>query len=66
MHLKRYYIHSDRCTACQHCLAVCPTRAIIITETGIPEIENIKCRRCGACKRICKQQAISYRVRLQF
>lgn len=66
MHLKRYYIHTDRCTGCQQCLAACPARAIIMTETNIPEIQNQKRKRCGTCKKICKQHAISHRVRLQF
>jgi MinD superfamily P-loop ATPase len=66
MHLKQYYIRPDRCTHCQRCLAVCPVRAIMMTETSSPEIENQKCKRCGSCKKICKQQAISYRVRLQY
>jgi ferredoxin len=65
MHLKQYDIRPNCCTRCQRCLAVCPVGAILLTETGMPEIQNQKCKRCGDCKKICKQQAISRRVRLQ-
>jgi len=66
MLLKRYVVLAERCTACQRCLAVCPVGAIELSEAGIPEIQIPKCRRCGACKKICSQQAIINCVKLRF
>ncbi|WP_371381037.1 4Fe-4S binding protein [Sporomusa aerivorans] len=66
MNLKQYYVNADRCTHCCRCLAVCPLGAIEQTATGVMQIHKRKCKRCGACKRFCKYQAIACRVRLQF
>ncbi|WP_373325356.1 indolepyruvate ferredoxin oxidoreductase subunit alpha [Sporomusa paucivorans] len=63
---KEYFIHPERCTSCNRCIAVCPAMAIGESDTGSLQIDKSTCRRCGACKKICKHRAITSRVRLKF
>jgi MinD superfamily P-loop ATPase len=63
---KEYSIHPERCIRCDRCIALCPVKAIELSETGTLQIERSSCQRCGACKKICKQRAITSRVRLKF
>lgn len=62
---KEYFIHPERCTRCDRCMAVCPAMAIELSETGSLQIDKSFCSRCGDCKKVCKQRAITSRVRLQ-
>lgn len=45
------------CTACGTCVAVCPTGAIQMRETGsgslAPDIDAALCINCGLCRRVC-------------
>lgn len=61
-----YRIEPDKCTYCDRCRQVCPTKAIV-GEPVAPyrvarypyEIINVKCTRCGQCVAACEAGAIT-------
>lgn len=50
-------VHTDRCTGCTHCITVCPTRAIRVSN-GKAGIMANKCVDCGECYKSCPVSAI--------
>lgn len=48
---------TDLCTACSHCMRVCPTEAIRIKNGKATIFEN-KCIDCGECYKVCPSNAI--------
>ncbi len=50
-------VHSELCTGCIHCMAVCPTRAIRVRNGKAMIIAN-RCVDCGECYRSCPVSAI--------
>jgi len=47
----------DECSACGDCEAVCPFKAITVTDDG-PEINADRCKGCGRCVTACGQSAL--------
>lgn len=45
------------CSACGDCWAVCPFKAITVTDDG-PEINADRCKGCGRCFLACSQDAL--------
>lgn len=50
-------IDSMKCNLCGDCLTICPTNALVKTETGI-NVVPIACIGCGACVNVCPRNAI--------
>jgi iron only hydrogenase large subunit-like protein len=50
-------VMDDLCTACSHCMRVCPTEAIRI-RNGKAIISDNKCVDCGLCYKVCPSNAI--------
>jgi len=55
--LIRYAI-TDACTGCQVCLRACPEQAITGEKKQLHVIDDAKCIRCGACRSVCKFDAV--------
>lgn len=58
----KYFHHAlkvldDVCIGCTHCMTVCPTQAVRITEGKARIIDN-RCIDCGECHRACPVNAI--------
>jgi len=52
------YSITDACTGCMVCLRACPEKAITGEKRQIHVIDQDKCIRCGACRSVCKFDAI--------
>jgi NADH:ubiquinone oxidoreductase subunit F (NADH-binding)/(2Fe-2S) ferredoxin/NAD-dependent dihydropyrimidine dehydrogenase PreA subunit len=52
------YSINERCTGCVLCVRVCPEGAISGAKKELHVIDPDKCIRCGACKTVCKFDAI--------
>ncbi len=52
------YFISDRCTGCMLCIKACPEGAITGTKKQQHVIDTSKCIKCGACKDVCKSEAV--------
>ena len=50
-------VMEDVCTACSHCMRVCPTEAIRI-HGGVAYISEEKCVDCGKCYSVCPSNAV--------
>ena len=49
-----YYILPDKCDrACEHCVLVCPTKAIKGEKGEVKVIDQEKCSKCGTCREVC-------------
>lgn len=46
----------DRCIGCNACAGVCPSGAIVKTDSGLA-FDRSKCLDCGACSKVCYPQA---------
>ncbi|HPI98556.1 MAG TPA: 4Fe-4S binding protein [Synergistales bacterium] len=55
----RAVVDPEICNGCARCLAVCPTKAIVL-KTGYAEINRDKCMNCGICLVTCPQKAIYF------
>jgi Pyruvate/2-oxoacid:ferredoxin oxidoreductase delta subunit len=52
---------TEACTACQGCVAICPTgalRSISDPPEGPPSFESARCTSCGLCGEFCLDKAI--------
>jgi len=50
------------CLGCGDCVAACQFDAIHLNpETGIPEVDALKCTACGACAKVCPRGIIEVR-----
>ncbi|MBU0599456.1 NADH-quinone oxidoreductase subunit NuoF [bacterium] len=56
--LIKYSIDSERCKACLLCVKVCPSSAISGEKKQPQIIDRDKCIKCGACREICKFEAV--------
>jgi NADH-quinone oxidoreductase subunit F len=52
------YSISDKCTGCMVCLRNCPENAITGAKQKLHVIDMSKCIKCGACKSVCKFDAV--------
>lgn len=49
-----FYILPEKCDrACEHCILVCPTKAIKGEKGEIKLIDQEKCSKCGTCLEVC-------------
>lgn len=48
---------TGNCDQCGSCIAVCPTDALMLTETDL-QIDRDRCTLCGICVRICPLSAL--------
>lgn len=52
-----YFILPEKCDrACEHCILVCPTKAIKGEKGEIKLIDQEKCSKCGTCLEVCPPQ----------
>ncbi|MGL5937809.1 MAG: Fe-S cluster domain-containing protein [Phocaeicola sp.] len=53
---------SNGCLGCGDCVSVCAFDAIQMnSETGLPEVDEVKCTACGACVKACPRAIIEIR-----
>ena len=55
------YSINENCTGCMLCLQACPEEAISGKKKERHVIDPDKCIKCGACKSICKFDAVDVR-----
>jgi NADH-quinone oxidoreductase subunit F len=49
-----YYILPEKCDrACEHCILVCPTKAIKGGKGEVKVIDQGECSKCGTCREVC-------------
>ncbi len=52
-----FYILPEKCDrACEHCILVCPTKAIKGEKGEIKVIDQEKCSKCGTCLEVCPHE----------
>jgi pyruvate formate lyase activating enzyme len=47
------------CNKCGKCAQVCPQKAIVLDENGLPRIDRARCTACGECITACSPQALA-------
>jgi NADH-quinone oxidoreductase subunit F len=52
------YSINDLCNGCRACVKPCPEKAISGEKNEMHTIESDKCIKCGACRSVCKFEAI--------
>jgi NADH:ubiquinone oxidoreductase subunit F (NADH-binding) len=52
------YSINEKCNGCMLCLKSCPEDAITGKKKELHVIETAKCIKCGACKSVCKFEAV--------
>lgn len=57
--LVTFRIIPDRCTGCQMCVKVCPTKAIIGPRSKPHNLDQSKCIKCRSCYEICRFDAVA-------
>jgi NADH:ubiquinone oxidoreductase subunit F (NADH-binding)/NAD-dependent dihydropyrimidine dehydrogenase PreA subunit len=57
--LVTFRIIPDRCTGCQMCVKVCPTKAISGPRSQAHNLDQSKCIKCRACYEVCKFDAVA-------
>ena len=57
--LVTFRIIPERCTGCQMCVKVCPTKAIIGPRAQVHNLDQAKCIKCRACYEICRFDAVA-------
>jgi NADH:ubiquinone oxidoreductase subunit F (NADH-binding)/(2Fe-2S) ferredoxin len=57
--LVTFRIIPDRCTGCQMCVKVCPTKAISGPRAQAHNLDQSKCIKCRACYEICRFDAVA-------
>jgi Na+-translocating ferredoxin:NAD+ oxidoreductase RNF subunit RnfB len=55
------YSINENCTGCQLCLRTCSVEAVIGKKKELHRIDPAKCIKCGACKSVCKFNALDVR-----
>jgi NADH-quinone oxidoreductase subunit F len=55
------YSINENCTGCQLCLRTCSAEAVIGKKKELHRIDPAKCIKCGACKSVCKFNAVDVR-----
>jgi NADH:ubiquinone oxidoreductase subunit F (NADH-binding)/(2Fe-2S) ferredoxin len=55
------YFINTKCVGCQLCAKNCPSEAISGTKKEQHLIDSGKCTKCGACKTVCKSDAVEVR-----
>jgi len=57
--LVTFRIIPERCTGCQMCVKVCPTKAITGPRAQVHNLDQSKCIKCRACYEICRFDAVA-------
>jgi NADH:ubiquinone oxidoreductase subunit F (NADH-binding)/(2Fe-2S) ferredoxin/NAD-dependent dihydropyrimidine dehydrogenase PreA subunit len=57
--LVTFRILPDRCTGCQMCVKVCPTKAISGPRSQAHNLDQSKCIKCRACYEVCRFDAVA-------
>jgi len=57
--LVTFRILPERCTGCQRCVAVCPTKAIKGPRSQPHNLDRSKCIKCRSCYEVCRFDAIA-------
>jgi NADH:ubiquinone oxidoreductase subunit F (NADH-binding) len=55
------YVINQNCTGCQLCLKNCPVGAVQGAKKEQHRIDSGNCIKCGACKSVCKFEAVEIR-----
>jgi quinone-modifying oxidoreductase subunit QmoB len=50
----------QRCTQCKRCTEECPFGTLNEDEKGTPQLNPLRCRRCGICMGSCPERIISF------
>jgi quinone-modifying oxidoreductase subunit QmoB len=50
----------QRCTQCKRCTEECPFGTLNEDEKGTPQLNKLRCRRCGICMGSCPERIVSF------
>ena len=50
----------QRCTQCKRCTEECPFGTLNEDAKGTPELNELRCRRCGICMGACPERIVSF------